>query len=451
MHWLNRAGNPLLSGFLNMLFRTPIGDAHCGLRAMRRDALAAARPPERRHGARLGDGHPRSREHLVDPRAADRAAPARAASRSCRRFRDGWRHLRLILVYNPTFLFIVPGLVLLAVGSILMLLVLADVTISGRGLFLHTLIAASLLVVVGTQLVGFGLCARTYAVYQLGDRDPLLERLSGGSGSSTGSRSVDWSSAPGWSPVGVVVGRWIAEGFGPLGGGAAGGRRGHARDRRDADLLHVVPALDHGPEAPGRLIRLRGLRRAALEEQQPAGEAREREGDPPDEREQRRIGRVDPDAAEQDDEARLAHAVARDRDRQRGDDQHRRHHDREHGVGDVDVDRPGHEPEREDDERLEAEPERGRPGQDRGLRAGAGCRPGPRPARPAPVGGSRRPRPVPPRTSSAATTRTTTRAPVAAPSAPTRVPGTAPGSTASAIQATRMRHASAVCDRPRRS
>jgi hypothetical protein len=68
--------------------------------------------------------------------------------------------------------------------------------------------------------------------------------------------------------------------------------------------------------------------------------------------------------AEEDDEARLAHAVARDRDRQRRDDQNRRQHDREHRVGDVEVDRLRNEPEGEDHERLEGESEHGRPRQD---------------------------------------------------------------------------------------
>jgi glycosyltransferase involved in cell wall biosynthesis len=215
MHLLNRVGNALLSGFLNMLFRTPLSDAHCGLRAMRRDALE--RLDLQSGGMELASEMVirASREHLV-VRELPIALHPRAGESKLSRFRDGWRHLRLILVYNPTFLFVVPGLVLLAVGSILMLLVLADVTISGRGLFVHTLIGASLLVVVGTQLVAFGLCARTYAVFQLGDRDRLLEaaqrRLGLEHGLALGGLVVCGGVALG----GVVVGRWISEGFGPL-------------------------------------------------------------------------------------------------------------------------------------------------------------------------------------------------------------------------------------------
>ncbi len=58
-----------------------------------------------------------------------------------------------------------------------MALVFAHASLFGHAFYIHTLIGGSLLVVVGTQLFGFGLCGRSYAVYQLGDRDPLFERL----------------------------------------------------------------------------------------------------------------------------------------------------------------------------------------------------------------------------------------------------------------------------------
>jgi hypothetical protein len=89
-------------------------------------------------------------------------------------FRDGWRSLRLMLVYNPNFLFVVPGVLFSALGLLLMGFVLARVPFFGNLVFVH-MIGASLLLVVGTQLVGFGLCGRFYAVYQLGDHDPWLE------------------------------------------------------------------------------------------------------------------------------------------------------------------------------------------------------------------------------------------------------------------------------------
>ena len=78
MPWHHRyIGNPLLSGFLNLLFRTGVDDAHCGMRALRRDVLPAARPPHDRDGVRLRDGDPRRQGAPRRPRVPDRVPPAR--------------------------------------------------------------------------------------------------------------------------------------------------------------------------------------------------------------------------------------------------------------------------------------------------------------------------------------------------------------------------------------
>ena len=98
-----------------------------------------------------------------------------------------------------------------------MTLVFARASLFGHGFYIHTLIGGSLLVVVGTQLVGFGLCGRSYAVYQLGDRDPCVRAVRQlASGSSTGFCSVSPSSLAGLAVGAVVVGHWIAGGLGSL-------------------------------------------------------------------------------------------------------------------------------------------------------------------------------------------------------------------------------------------
>ncbi len=110
-----RIGNPILSGFLNVVYRTPIGDAHCGLRAIRRDALA-----------RL-DLHSTGMEFAsemviravragLDIREQPIALHVRGGDSKLSPLRDGWRHLRLMLVYSPGFLFLVPGAVMIVVG-----------------------------------------------------------------------------------------------------------------------------------------------------------------------------------------------------------------------------------------------------------------------------------------------------------------------------------------------
>lgn len=176
MPWMNRyIGNPLLSGFLKLLIRTDVGDAHCGMRGLRRDALptldlnstgmefasemvirAARRGLDiREFPIKL---HPRGGESKLSP------------------FRDGWRHLRLILIYSPNFVLLLPGVLMFLVGALFTGLVFGEVEVFGRPWLLHTLIVSTALMIVGTQLLALGLCGRTYGVYVLGDRDPLFER-----------------------------------------------------------------------------------------------------------------------------------------------------------------------------------------------------------------------------------------------------------------------------------
>ncbi|MFL5915896.1 MAG: glycosyltransferase family 2 protein [Gaiellaceae bacterium] len=215
MSILSRIGNPLLSGFLNMLFRTPVRDAHCGMRALRRDALP--RLGLQATGMELASEMViRAARGGLEIRELPIALHPREGESKLSPFRDGWRHLCLMLVYHPNFLFLFPGVLVGAIGSLLMALVFGHVSLFGHLFLIHTLIGGSLLVVVATQLVGFGLCGRAYAVYQLGDRDPLFERIGDrvrlGQGLLLGLAVM----VAGLGVGAVVVGHWIANGFGKL-------------------------------------------------------------------------------------------------------------------------------------------------------------------------------------------------------------------------------------------
>jgi hypothetical protein len=131
-------------------------------------------------------------------------------------FRDGWRHLRLMLVYHPNFLFLFPGAFVGAIGTVLMALVFARASLFGHLFYIHTLIGGSLLVVVGTQLIGFGLCGRSYAVYQLGDLDPSFERFGSRLRLEHGLLLGLGVMAAGFGLGAVIVGHWIARGLGSL-------------------------------------------------------------------------------------------------------------------------------------------------------------------------------------------------------------------------------------------
>lgn len=216
MSTLSRIGNPVLSGFLNLLFRTPVRDAHCGMRALRRDVLPLL--ALQATGMELASEMViRASRSGLQIRELPIALHAREGESKLSPFRDGWRHLRLMLVYHPNFLFLFPGALLGAVGALLMTLVFAHASFFGHAFFIHTLIGGSLLVVVGTQLIGFGLCGRSYAVFQLGDHDPSFERIGRRLRLEHGLLFGLALILAGIGVGTVVVGHWIARGLGSLG------------------------------------------------------------------------------------------------------------------------------------------------------------------------------------------------------------------------------------------
>jgi glycosyltransferase involved in cell wall biosynthesis len=215
MPLLSRIGNPLMSRFLNLLFRTPIRDTWCGLRAFRRDVLSVL--DLQSTGMELASEMViRAARGGLEIRELPIALHPREGESKLSPLRDGWRSLRLMLVYHPNFLFLFPGAFLGAIGALLTMLVFAQASLFGHGFYIHTLIGGSLLVVVGTQLVGFGLCGRAYAVYQFGDRDPTFERWGRRVRLEHGLLLGLAVIAAGLAVGGVVVGHWIARGLGSL-------------------------------------------------------------------------------------------------------------------------------------------------------------------------------------------------------------------------------------------
>jgi glycosyltransferase involved in cell wall biosynthesis len=215
MPLLSRIGNPLMSRFLNLLFRTPIRDTWCGLRAFRRDVLPVL--DLQSTGMELASEMViRAARRGLEIRELPIALHPREGESKLSPFKDGWRSLRLMLVYHPNFLFLFPGTFVGAIGALLMMLVFAQASLFGHGFYIHTLIGGSLLVVVGTQLVGFGLCGRAYAVYQFGDRDPAFERFGRRVRLEHGLALGLTFMAAGLGVGGIVVGHWIARGLGSL-------------------------------------------------------------------------------------------------------------------------------------------------------------------------------------------------------------------------------------------
>jgi hypothetical protein len=217
MPWLHRyIGNPILSGFLNLLYRSGIHDAHCGMRALRRDTLPRLRL--RSTGMEFASEMVvRAVKEQLTVTEFDIDYHPREGESKLSSFRDGWRHLKLLLVNSPTALFMVPGLVMLAIGLIGMALSLAGVSILGHEWQLHATIASALLTVVGAQVITLAVSARAFAIDALGERpDRVLawgrRHLRLEHGLILGSLVL----LVGFAIGGVIVGIWIGRGFGQL-------------------------------------------------------------------------------------------------------------------------------------------------------------------------------------------------------------------------------------------
>ena len=177
MPWLNRhVGNPILTGLLNVLFGVKISDAHCGMRAVRRDALE-----------RL-DLHSTGMEFASEMvfkafRRKLRVSEIpidyypRVGESKLNRFGDAWRHVRFMLLYSPSWLYFVPGVTLLGVGVVgAIALAAGPVTILGRTWQIHSLFLCMFAILLGMQVVQLGIFARAFAYAHLGETDGLVER-----------------------------------------------------------------------------------------------------------------------------------------------------------------------------------------------------------------------------------------------------------------------------------
>lgn len=166
MGFLSKLGNPILSGILRLFFKTKIRDSHCGMRSFTRAAYDklnlqttgmeyASEMVIKANWENLKikevsiSYHPRAGESKLSP------------------WRDGWRHLKFMLLYAPNWLFIGPGLILFLIGLILMIrMTFGDLQIGPMILHLHPMFLGALLVLLGYQIFSFGLLTKLYAYSQ---------------------------------------------------------------------------------------------------------------------------------------------------------------------------------------------------------------------------------------------------------------------------------------------
>jgi len=159
-------GNPILTGIGRMLFGSKCGDFHCGLRGFRKDAIM--RLCLRTTGMEFASEMV-VKATLYNLRICEvpttLSPDGRSRSPHLRSWRDGWRHLRFLLMYSPNWLFLYPGIVLALVGLIIGSAVLSGpLRIGNITLDVHTLLMASLLILCGYQSVIFAMFTKIFAI-----------------------------------------------------------------------------------------------------------------------------------------------------------------------------------------------------------------------------------------------------------------------------------------------
>jgi hypothetical protein len=159
-------GNPVLSRLGRLLFKTPVGDFHCGLRGFNRRAILDL--DLRTTGMEWASEIVvrTTLNGLVVSEVPTTLSPdGRTRAPHLRSFRDGWRHLRFLLIFSPRWLFLYPGLVLLLGGLLAtVMLVAGPLTLGSVTFDVGTLLLAVTLTIMGYQSVLFALLTKVYAV-----------------------------------------------------------------------------------------------------------------------------------------------------------------------------------------------------------------------------------------------------------------------------------------------
>src|SRR5215467_11725743 len=213
-------GNPALSFIGRALFRTKIGDFHCGLRGFRRDAILALNL--RTCGMELASEMV-VRAAIVNLNIAEvpttLAVDGRSRRPHLRTWHDGWRHLRFLLMFSPRWLFLYPGLALVALGALGVAVLFSGPLMlsTAFGLDDHTFLVAAIAILVGVQVVGFAVIARHFAVANaLLPRSQLLAALLSVISLERGLMIAAGIVCGGVAGVGWSVWQWSLVDFGPL-------------------------------------------------------------------------------------------------------------------------------------------------------------------------------------------------------------------------------------------
>jgi len=173
-------GNPVLTTIGKLLFRSPCGDFHCGLRGFSKDAVT--KMDLRTTGMEFASEMV-VKATLLKMRVAEVPTTLSPDGRSrpphLRSWRDGWRHLRFMMLYSPRWLFLYPGALLMLFGALASFwLLLGPRNIEGITFDIHTLLYAAAAIVLGFQTVLFAVLTKVFVISEgLLPEDPRLNKL----------------------------------------------------------------------------------------------------------------------------------------------------------------------------------------------------------------------------------------------------------------------------------
>jgi glycosyltransferase involved in cell wall biosynthesis len=170
MPWLHRyVGNPLLTMTLNFLFKAKISDAHCGMRAFRKEALDKMRLTTAGMEFASEMVIKAAKSGLKIQEVPISYYPRGGGKPKLHSFHDGWRHLRFMFLYKHAMLFLTPGTFFFLLGLIFM--------IASQPTRYHSIILGSLVTILGFQIITLGLYSKVYAAIHGIDEPDWITRL----------------------------------------------------------------------------------------------------------------------------------------------------------------------------------------------------------------------------------------------------------------------------------
>lgn len=212
-------GNPVLTGIGRLFFNSPCGDFHCGLRGFSKAAIQ--RLDLRTTGMEFAS-ETVVKASLHGLRITEVPTTLSVDGRNrpphLRSWRDGWRHLRFLLLYSPRWLFLYPGLLLMLVGTLVSgWLLVGPRVVDGITLDVHTFLYAAMAIVIGYQTVIFAIFTKVFAITEgLLPEDPRLNTLFRYIRLETGILAGALLLATGIGLSMYALSFWSATSFGPL-------------------------------------------------------------------------------------------------------------------------------------------------------------------------------------------------------------------------------------------